>query len=149
MDFIFDILWAIFLIVASYIDLKTYRISNLITLGGFIVLITLKGFYIKTFPGSFLISSLAAFSVMLIFFFISKGKLGMGDVKLSLITGGVLGLYYWFISLFLASLTALLILGTLIFLKKWAKEKPFPFGPFLSFGALAAWGLQKGAILVP
>lgn len=137
------------LLLAAVIDIKYYRIPNPLSLGGSILLFTLQWIDSVQFPKAFLFSSLISFGIMLLFILLTKGKLGMGDAKLSLLTGGVLGLYYWLISLFIASSIALLVILPVLKYKKKGRKTPIPFAPFLALGALAALFLKKEGYFVP
>jgi len=139
----------VFLLLASAIDLKHFKIPNWLTLGGTLLLFLLQWINIKQFPQTFLFSSLISFAIMLLFILLSKGKLGMGDAKLSLLTGGYLGLYYWLISLFIASTIALAVILPVLKWKQKDKNTPIPFAPFLSLGALVALFLQKEGYFAP
>lgn len=147
--FLGHLFFLLLLLIASAIDLKRYKIPNLLTLGGTVVLFVLEWIYSGHFPKAFLISSLFSFSIMLLFIFLSKGKLGMGDAKFCLLTGGYLGLYYWLISLFFASAAALLLMLPILKWKKKDKSTPIPFAPFLSLGAIIALYLQKEGYFAP
>jgi prepilin signal peptidase PulO-like enzyme (type II secretory pathway) len=71
--------------------------------------------------------------------------IGMGDVKLMLFTGLVLGYFHWYfliVQIFLSTLIgAVSFIPLKLFAGKGRKDR-VPFGPFLSVGALLAlvWG---------
>jgi prepilin signal peptidase PulO-like enzyme (type II secretory pathway) len=75
---------------------------------------------------------------------ISTG-VGMGDVKLMLVTGLALGYFHWYfviVHVFLSSvIVGVAVLPLMIFLGKGRKSK-IPFGPFLAAGAILTivWG---------
>lgn len=141
--------FALILISASIIDYKTFRIPNYLTLGGFLALFALKWYTFSQFPVDFILSALISFALLAILSFMTKGKMGMGDAKLSLSIGGVLGGYYWLISLFIASTVALFYALFAIKCAKISKESPIPFAPFLSVGALVAFWLMKENFFAP
>ncbi len=69
----------------------------------------------------------------LIIFLISRGKwMGMGDVKIGILMGLVLGLSHLFIALFLAFLIGGVVSIILLVLKKKALKSEIPLGPFLT-----------------
>lgn len=136
-------LFSIILIASSIIDIKTQKIPNIITISSFLLFFLLYWINDAKFPTNFIIQALITFIIMLILCIISKGKLGMGDVKLTLTIGGVLGIYYWFISIFIAAFSALFFIVIALILKKIDKKAPIPFAPFLSAGALISLWLLK------
>jgi leader peptidase (prepilin peptidase)/N-methyltransferase len=83
-------------------------------------------------------AGVAAAAVLALPLVVSPGGVGMGDVKLALLLGVVLGRYVWvalvvaFLAAFVAALVILLRHGS------GAKGRSFAFGPFLAFGAVIA-----------
>lgn len=137
------ILLLLYLTITSFIDIKSKKIPNFLTLGGFVLFLALVIFKGWKQVLSYLLSAVIVFIFMGGISLLSKNKLGMGDAKLSLAVGGILGVYYWFISLFVASLSALAMIFSLLLLGKSKRNQPFPFAPFLSLGALAAFYLKE------
>jgi prepilin signal peptidase PulO-like enzyme (type II secretory pathway) len=126
-------------------DIRERRIPNYLTLGGFLLILLVKILIGNNSVSPYLISSALSFAVMAGVSLLTRDKLGMGDVKLSLSIGGILGVYYWLISLFLASLTALIFVFPFLLSRKMKRSDPIPFAPFLSLGALLTlWLKGKG-----
>jgi len=138
------IFWFTLLIIATIIDLRTFTIPNWLTLGGITMILLLETIRHQTLPLTLLLSALSSFILMLLLSLLSRGKLGMGDVKFSALISLQLGFYYWLISLFVASLSGLFVAVFCIFYKKMDKNTPIPFAPFLSFGAVMALLLSRG-----
>lgn len=136
MNQIFSLTFILCLLSASLWDLKTLRIPNLLSLGGFVLLLILRWIEGGLFPGEFLIQGLICSTIMIFFFALSRGKMGMGDAKLSLSIGGTLGLQSWLYSLTAASFSALLAALLLIRFRKMDRKSPIPFAPFLAFGGI-------------
>ncbi len=89
-----------------------------------------------------LLGAACTFLLLLLVVVISRGGMGMGDVKLAglvgLMTGFPLAIIALFITIILGGVVALALL-----LSRFRKRKdPVPFGPFLCAGALIAivWG---------
>ena len=137
------ILITIILITIFIIDLEKGIIpDNLIfilylTVSTLLILTHLNNFYTHFFAG--MLSSLLLYFL----FIITKGKgMGLGDVKLAIPLGTILGVTNSLIWLFLAFLTGAYI-GIILILARKAKIKDkIPFGPFLIFAFLVAliWG---------
>jgi len=71
---------------------------------------------------------------------LSHGGLGWGDVKLAVPLGLWLGWEDLLLCLLLASVTGVIYGAWLLWDKRMDSSMPLPFGPFLSFGALTAFG---------
>mgnify|MGYP001598900952 CR=1 FL=1 len=122
------------LISIFFIDLDHQIIPDALVFCGigfsflYLLLFNSQSFYSSIFAG--LLSSL----FLLILYFITSGKgMGLGDVKLALLGGMVVGLtkvLYWF---FAAFLTGAIIGCILILIKKYGLKSKIAFGPFLVF----------------
>lgn len=129
------ILWII-LIASSLWDLKTWRIPNLLTLTGWLSILLVQGFCSGRFPWTSLGISLLFSLPLLVCAVLSRGKLGMGDVKLCLSIGAAMGLPDSWKALFFGSLTALFFILVREQKQGTPKEKAIPFAPFLTAGVL-------------
>ena len=74
--------------------------------------------------------------LFLLIYFISKGGLGGGDVKLVAVMGLYLGLNGILPALLLGSILAALFCLVMVFLKKLGRKDAIPLVPFLYLGAL-------------
>ena len=138
MNLLLSIVFLLLLIAASIWDMLTLRIPNWLTVPGFIIVAILSFLGGKEML-NFFFSALFSFTLLALLSWKLKGRLGMGDVKLSLSISGVLGIYYWLVSLFIASAIGLCAALWIIWESKGGdREKPIPFSPFLSIGAAIA-----------
>jgi len=130
------------MITIAFIDLDHFIIPNGLVLAGFIT-----GLAFLPLTGEFtllnsLYGILSASGFLLFLYALSRGGMGMGDIKLAAVMGIFLG---WPMSLFaviLACFTAGLV-GIALLLTGLKKRKdPIPFGPFLAFATLVTflWG---------
>lgn len=90
-----------------------------------------------------ILAAIIAGSFFLAVILISKGKwMGVGDVKLAVFMGLVLGWPKIFLALFLAFLIGAFVSAILLILKKKTLKSEIPFGPFLSLATVIAvfWG---------
>jgi len=83
------------------------------------------------------LAGLAAFAFLLVPAVIRPGAMGMGDVKLALFMGFLLGRYVA-VALFLALIASALIGLGLIATKVRGRKDRIPFGPFLAGGSAVA-----------
>jgi leader peptidase (prepilin peptidase)/N-methyltransferase len=90
------------------------------------------------------VGAVTGFTLLLVIALISKGGMGMGDVKLYALLGFVLGFKLVLLSFFLSTLFGAVIGGFALIFKIVKRKQPIPFGPFIAAGTLMAyyWGLD-------
>lgn len=134
---------SIFTMPLILIDLMEKRLPNLLTLSGLIcaILISLLESLIQSDPiqiASTLFCSLFSALFFLLLNIISKGGMGMGDVKLAAMIGGLLsffGAQTVFVSFVFAFLLGAVVGLTLILARVVTRKTLIPFGPFMILGA--------------
>ena len=125
--------YCIILAAVSYTDLRERRIPNKIIVPALIL--ALGSMFFTVGWTSALLGGLVGALVMLIPVFAFGGHGGMGDVKLALFIGLILGFPDILFALILAHLLAVTLwLG--VFLKRLDRKSLVPFAPFLAAGAL-------------
>jgi leader peptidase (prepilin peptidase)/N-methyltransferase len=124
-------------LIASIIDIKYYKIPDLLTFPGIIILVILVFFLERSFIFESLLASVICFAFLFTLSVLTKG-MGFGDVKFGILTGFVCGFQGSFIALLVASLAGLLFAVTLLFLKKINRTTRIPFAPFLLIGTISA-----------
>jgi prepilin signal peptidase PulO-like enzyme (type II secretory pathway) len=85
----------------------------------------------------FLVASLAGAGFLLILGLLWAGGMGMGDVKMALMMGAVLGtstIVAFFLAFLVGGVGGALLLAT----KAKRRKDRLPFGPYLAFGSLVA-----------
>lgn len=127
---VFLLLISCFLIIIFVFDLKHYLVPDKIIYPAIII----SFFYRLWLPvPNYLLAAAIGGAFFLIIFLISRGKwMGMGDVKIGILMGLVLGLSHLFIALFLAFLIGGVVSIILLVLKKKALKSEIPLGPFLT-----------------
>jgi len=145
----FYFLLSTFLIVIFVYDLKHYIIPDQVIYPAILVAgiwYSVFGIFIRDTKYEILTTLLAALAAGAFFLFIvliSRGKwMGVGDIKLALFMGLVLGWPKILVALFLAFLIGAFTSILLIILKKKTLKSEIPFGPFLVGGTIIAifWG---------
>jgi leader peptidase (prepilin peptidase)/N-methyltransferase len=134
------------LVIVAVIDLHTRRIPNRLTypltpalavlLGGAAVLSGAPGVAVRA-----LVAGAVAFTLLLVLALINPRGMGLGDVKLAAFIGiglGYLGWDHLALGLFLGFLGGGVGAGLLLVLGLRGRKDHIPFGPWLSFGAIAA-----------
>jgi leader peptidase (prepilin peptidase)/N-methyltransferase len=126
------------LVALSAIDLDQRILPNRIVLPATAAILVAQ---IIAFPDQALewvLAALGAAAFLALPLLVSPGGVGMGDVKLGLLMGAGLGVAV-IDAIFYAALAALVLAGVLIARHgRSALKMGFPFGPFLSFGAIVA-----------
>ena len=129
-----------FLLIIFIYDLKHYLVLDKIIYPAIIV----SFFYRLWLPvPNYLLAAVIGGAFFLIIFLISRGKwMGIGDVKIGILMGLLLGLPHLFTALFLAFLIGGIISVILLFLKKKSLKSEIPFGPFLTGATFVTllWG---------
>lgn len=123
------------LILISLIDYKTQIIPD-----GLVCVIAVSGalynlLYAQQSISDMLLGGAVGFAVMLLIFFISRGGMGGGDVKLSAAVGLWLGVEGTLLFLLLAFITGGVISLLLLVSGVKSKGDAIPFGPFLCLAA--------------
>lgn len=136
------ILFGCFAVIISYIDLKTYRIPDSILL----VYLLLKTCLDIRIGNAFVqfdqfTAGLIAFLLFYAVFRCTKG-LGFGDVKYAMIIGYTVGIRFFFVGTFIASILGMIVFFVGFRLLDWDNKTKLPFAPFLSAGALLTFVIR-------
>lgn len=130
------ILLLLILIPVTIIDIKIKKIPDVFTITGVVVMLILKTLVEKQAIYLSLVLLISGFIPFFLIWFFTKGKLGLGDAKLSAFLALALGIRAWFLMLFLSSIVAILFAVIMLVCKRIDKKTKIPYAPFLSFGAL-------------
>lgn len=121
------------LLTLSVIDIKTYEIP--ISINIFILFLGI----IRCFSDFknilfYLAGFLGVSVIMFLIYFLSKKKIGGGDLKLMAVSGLLLGFDKIIFAMFLGCISAIMV--NLIIIKNKSTYKIFAFGPYLALGLL-------------
>jgi leader peptidase (prepilin peptidase)/N-methyltransferase len=127
------------LVIIALIDLEHKLIPNILSIPGIIagLLLSCLGWGVPWTQS--LLGTAVGGGVMLAIALISRGGMGMGDVKLLALIGAFLGPWQTLLVLFWAS-----VLGSVggliyLYLTKQGRKTPIPFGPALAAAAFAVY----------
>lgn len=138
-EFLFLILNSLFLILIFVYDLKHFIIPDRILFPAILVALGYIFIFNYELLSNHILSAIAASGFFGAIVLVSRGKwMGMGDVKLAILIGLLLGFPKVLVSLFFAFLIGAIIGVGLIFLKKKTLKSEVPFGPFLILGIYIA-----------
>jgi leader peptidase (prepilin peptidase) / N-methyltransferase len=140
---------AYFGIRLSIIDLKTHRLPNQLV-GWFALIETaiLVAFSLSTDNPFQLITALgvavATTTIYLLLYLLSRGSLGMGDVKFAFPLGLCIGWYsadLWLLAIFVSFLLAGLVAFIGLATKRMTRKSRLAFGPYMFLGTSMVCGL--------
>jgi leader peptidase (prepilin peptidase)/N-methyltransferase len=122
------------LILMGGIDFESQTIPNLLVFPSIgLALVMIPVFHLNM-PWMMLAGGLLGFGVLFLIAVLAPGAMGMGDVKLVIFLGLILGFPEIVLGLFLAFVIGGLIAGILLANKKIGKKDTIAFGPFLGLG---------------
>ena len=93
----------------------------------------------------FFLDGAIGFAFIWLFRFFSKGKIGLGDAKLSGLIALFVGFPAWILAILVASITGIVYATIQMARAKMKRQDRIPFAPFLGLGALV--GFILGIIL--
>ncbi|MBA7558340.1 hypothetical protein ES705_51139 [subsurface metagenome] len=131
----------LFLAPILYYDIKEKKIPDLFTFSGMLAILAAR-----LLQGNFtlwcLVDGVVGFCLIWLFFIFSKGRIGLGDAKLSAFIAVIVGVWAWVLAIFIASFFGLLFMLIMIKLKKLTGKESIPFAPFLILGGVASFLLK-------
>lgn len=131
----YAVLFAI-LITISIVDVKSMQIPNSLVIAG---ILTGLIFSSVTGPMEAIFRVLAGFAagfIFLIISWLSKGGVGMGDVKLMVVIGIYMGLGLTFNILILSVIIGGIAAAAMLLTKKTDRKGTIPFAPFVLIGTV-------------
>lgn len=145
------------LIAITFIDLDHYIIPNGFIILGFLSILIIYLFDLSPLPWENAAMGALIFGGFLFFlgifgeFILKKESIGFGDVKLGLVLGGLIGVKFSILTLYLSFFSAGLAIIILMLSKKLnTASGQIPFGPYISVGTLLTilTGTQNGDNLI-
>ncbi|MFC1951227.1 prepilin peptidase [Chloroflexota bacterium] len=139
LDLLFALIYGCFFIVIFFIDLKHYLVLNKVIYPAIVIALIIAAATQYNDIKVPLLGGLIAAGILLLIALVSRGGMGIGDVKLGAFIGLIVG-YYQGVSVFL--LTSFIlggIIATALFLsKRKGGKESIPFAPFLIVGGVVA-----------
>lgn len=127
-------------LVLFFIDLETKLILNVIVYPAMPVALLISSLYPGPSLHNFfwaLIGGAAGFVLFFLIALVSRGGMGLGDVKMAGLIGLAVGVPDVFTAILLAVLCGGLVAIILLAFKIKRRKEGIPFGPFLAVGAMA------------
>lgn len=91
-----------------------------------------------------LLGAVIAFVLLYLLAVASRGGMGGGDIKLLTLLGFVLGVKGILLSMCLASLLGVIVMGTVYISRGWPRKRRLPFVPFIMLGVLLTFFVGDG-----
>jgi leader peptidase (prepilin peptidase)/N-methyltransferase len=136
------------LVVCTATDLLRFRVPNAITYPGTLLALGLTIVMPNADPVGALAAALLGGGMFLVLAILSRGGLGLGDVKLAVLIGAALGLPAGYQALFLGVILAGAVLLLFYVTGLVGRKQAVPYAPFLAIGA-AIIVLLHGAAFAP
>lgn len=137
-------LWGAFLLIATGVlitrtDLIAQLIHNKVVLGGLVLAVVYRSLYHPLPWWDYGIAAILGALLLWMLGVLSNGGMGWGDIKFYVFIGALCGIQVTMLSLFVASLSGLVI-GLLLRMTGKLQPKQFiPFGPFIAFGMIVCY----------
>ena len=125
------------LVAITFIDIDHFRIPDKIVLPGTVIALIASTALSPSRWWEFLAAALGGSLFLLILGLLWRGGMGMGDVKMALMMGAVLG-SSTVVALFVGFLVGGFGGALLIALRLKSRKDRIPFGPYLAFGSVVA-----------
>lgn len=94
--------------------------------------------YIESVSGNILIGGAFGFFLLLMIVILSRGGMGIGDVKMAALMGFALGFPHIMVGLFVGIMAGGVAAVMLLAMKRKGRKQAIPFGPFLAIGFMSA-----------
>jgi leader peptidase (prepilin peptidase)/N-methyltransferase len=132
------------LVAVSFIDLERFLIPNSLVLAGVVFGVAAVLLIRDTSLLSALLGAVSSSGFLLLVCLVSRGGMGLGDVKLALVTGLFLGWPRGLEGVLIGACAGGLLGIVLLMTGIKGRKDPIPFGPFIALGAMIAlvWGGQ-------
>lgn len=118
-------------------DLAVYRVLNVITYPSILLALLAAAFMPGSDFGAAIVGGSIALGFMLFFVVISRGAMGLGDVKLALFAGFALGFPFIEYMLMLMALSGGVAAVLLLLFRLKSRKDPIPYAPFISAASIA------------
>lgn len=135
------------LVVCTGTDVLAYRVPNVITYPAIVGAIVLGTVLPDANRADVLVGGALTGGTFLIMSIVTRGGMGMGDVKLAAFAGFALGLTFGVLALLITALAGGLIALVLLVTRIRDRRDPIPYAPFIALGMLYVL-LSQGAAFV-
>ena len=136
------------LLVITATDMLRFRVPNVITYPGTIAALAAAVLMPDGRIGDAVLAALLGGGVFFVLAVITRGGIGLGDVKLAVLIGAALGLPIAVEALVYGIVAAAVVMAVLLIAGIVGRRQPVPYAPFLSLAAIVVL-LMEGAAFAP
>jgi leader peptidase (prepilin peptidase)/N-methyltransferase len=133
------------LIVCTGTDVLAYRVPNVITYPAILVALAIGLVHPDANKLDVLAGGLLTGGVFLVMSIVTRGGMGMGDVKLAFFTGFALGLTFGVHALLVTAIVGGVVAVALLVTNIRDRRDPIPYAPFIALGAVAVFLVEGTA----
>ncbi|MFL2077807.1 prepilin peptidase [Marinilactibacillus psychrotolerans] len=143
---IFGLLLVSMIVIVTVSDITYQKIPNKILLFFLPLFLIIKAFFLDTNWTSSIVGAALAFLLIGLIIYITKGGMGIGDLKFFSLFGLLFGWQLFLLLFLLSTLYGAVINGILLALGKVTRKTKVPFGPYI--GASAVTVLYFGKFIL-
>jgi prepilin signal peptidase PulO-like enzyme (type II secretory pathway) len=136
------------LLLCTGTDLLAFRVPNIVTYPGTLIALAAAVLLPGGHPGSALVAALLGGGLFLVMAILTRGGLGLGDVKLAMFIGAALGFPATYQALVFGIMAGGLTIVALFLSGVVSRRQAVPYAPFLALAA-AFVVLTRGATFAP
>ena len=136
------------LLVITATDMLRFRVPNVITYPGTIAALAAAVLMPDGRIGDAVLAAVLGGGVFFVLAVITRGGIGLGDVKLAVLIGAALGLPIAVEALVYGIVAAAVVMAVLLIAGIVGRRQPVPYAPFLSLAAIVVL-LMEGAAFAP
>jgi prepilin signal peptidase PulO-like enzyme (type II secretory pathway) len=133
------------LLVITATDMLRFRVPNAVTYPGTIAALAAAVLMPDGSIGDAALAALLGGGVFFLLALITRGGVGLGDVKLAVLIGAALGLPIAYQALIYGIVAAAVVMGLLLVAGVVGRRQPVPYAPFLALAAIVMLLTQGGA----
>ena len=136
------------LLLCTGTDLIEYRVPNVITYPGTLLALAAAALFPEGDVLNALLAGLAGGAIFLVMAVLTRGGLGLGDVKLAVLIGAALGFPASYQALVMGVLAGGVVILLLFVTGVVSRKTAVPYAPFLAIAAVVV-ALTQGAVFAP
>jgi prepilin signal peptidase PulO-like enzyme (type II secretory pathway) len=133
------------LLVITATDMLRFRVPNAVTYPGTIAALAAAVLMPDGSIGDAALAALLGGGVFFLLALVTRGGVGLGDVKLAVLIGAALGLPIAYQALIYGIVAAAMVMGLLLVAGVVGRRQPVPYAPFLALAAIVMLLTQGGA----
>jgi prepilin signal peptidase PulO-like enzyme (type II secretory pathway) len=136
------------LLICTATDLLRYRVPNVITYPGTVLALAAAVLMPEGDIRDAVLAAILGGALFLVLALVTRGGIGLGDVKLAMLIGAALGLPVGYQALLYGVVAAAVVAVVLLLVGVVTRKQAIPYAPFLSLAAIAVT-LMQGTAFAP